>query len=82
MDHNTDSAAGGRPEHSGIIQSGSYSSQQKELLGVESLFLFLAIVAVTLRFWSRRIKGVRIVANDVVALVALVSINGSCKIFM
>ena len=55
-----------------IVQLGHFSALQRAVLALNSTFLVLATVAVVMRFWSRSIKGLSLVVNDVVAVVALV----------
>lgn len=69
----TESTNGGRPLKGGVVQLGNFTGLQAATFGVTSTLLFLTIGSVVLRFWSRRIKKIRIMANDIFAAAALVS---------
>ena len=66
-----------RPDgNTGVSQLGNYSSLQNTVIGINTILLVLAILAIALRFWSRHIKGVRFMINDLFASLALLVLLG------
>ena len=54
------------------------STRAKALVVVSIIFPILALIAVGLRLYARRIKSLALKADDYVILVALVDMTSSC----
>ena len=60
---------------SSIVQTGRYTELQNVVFGLNTVFLVLAMIAIGLRVWSRRLKRMRLMMNDIVASVSLVRLS-------